>query len=86
MKIEVMRQKKFHEEAQLQKKAAFKRKMLRSKGISTRQILAYDAKEDDSIFDFNEDQEVREISIFDPIKINGVKVDKLPKHKEYINT
>tara|TARA_B110000285_G_C15089492_1_gene598241 strand:+ start:350 stop:517 length:168 start_codon:yes stop_codon:yes gene_type:complete len=55
VKIQYLRQKKTHEEAQFQKKAAYKRKMLRSKGISTRQILAYDAKEDDSIFDFNED-------------------------------
>lgn len=60
--------------------------MLRSKGVSTRQInFLMDGKfDDDSIFDFNEDTEPRQINIFDPYKVHGVKVEKLPQHKESI--
>lgn len=59
--------------------------MLRSKGVSTRQILALEGKEDDSIFDFSEGNEQRKIEVFDPYKVHGVKIEKLPKQKESIN-
>lgn len=41
-------------------------------------------QDDDSLFDFMQNDEQREISVYDASKINNVKVDKLPKDSQDI--